>query len=195
MIRTCSISIFYHGSKAFEGCTICLIHNGLPNWWRFVTTCYRLSVRNMSTIEYCPLHVYECLWRHYFRTILLHFFPMFIHLVCRFSQPVTNCNPFWWPSRDWVYWTCMRVLGQKCKNLFWQTSKNVCRFIHAGFYCSSVHSTKLPACIGVFNYVFVIINKLVIWQANSSFLTLFEFKLLVLWNMSLQNLFHRTRQA
>lgn len=77
----------YHGSKAFEGCPICPIHNGLPNWWRFVTTCYHLSVRNMSTIEYCPLHVYECLWRHYFRTILLHFFPCLFILCAGFRNP------------------------------------------------------------------------------------------------------------
>ena len=32
-----------------------------------VTTCYRLSVRDISMIERSPSHLYECSWRHYFR--------------------------------------------------------------------------------------------------------------------------------
>ena len=118
-----------------------------------------MSVGNMSMIECCPPHIYECLWCHYFRTMNI---VTLLSPVCSSCvQVVTTCHklsqtvtPYDIPVTDWVYWTSIRLLGQKCKNLFWQTSKNVRRFIHAGFYCSSAQSTKFPACIGVSNFPF-----------------------------------------
>ena len=51
------------------------------------TTRHRLPVRDMLAIERRPTHL--CLWRHYLeREILLHFFRLFIFVVCGSSRMV-----------------------------------------------------------------------------------------------------------
>ena len=67
--------------------------------WQFVT-CWRLSVAAHTYMNVCGIIILE--WG-----ILLHFFRLFICVVCRSSWPVTNCHPFWWPITDWVYRTCI----------------------------------------------------------------------------------------
>ena len=44
------------------------------------------------------------------RVILVHFFRLFICLICESSRPVTNRHPFWRPVTDRVYWTFMLPL-------------------------------------------------------------------------------------
>ena len=56
---------------------------------RIATTRHCLTVRDMFAIEHRPPHLYECLWRHYFRT----------------RNTVTLLSP--------VYLRCLRVVATR----------------------------------------------------------------------------------
>ena len=75
-----------------EGCPIYPFRNGLLNWWRSVmdhNNPSQLSVCDMSAIECRPPHLYECLWRHYFRMRNIVTLLSPVCVVCDSSQSIT----------------------------------------------------------------------------------------------------------
>ena len=101
MFTYCQQTLRYCVAWNLFGCPIYLTHNGSPNW--IMMTCHLFSIRDMSTIECRPPHLYECLWCHYFRTRNIVTLPSPVYLCC--LRVVTNHHPFWRPFTDRVYWT------------------------------------------------------------------------------------------
>ena len=90
----------------FEGCLIHPIRKGASKWWRFVrrpVTVCQFAICRWSCVV---LHTYTNLCGIFIsleREILLHFFRLFICVLCGASLRVTNHQPFSRAVSDRVY--------------------------------------------------------------------------------------------
>ena len=69
--------------------------------WRILTTCHRLSVRNISAIKRHPPHLHEYLWRHYvrMRNIVTHLLPAYLcclWVIATCHKPSTPLTTHYW---------------------------------------------------------------------------------------------------
>ena len=111
------------------------------NWWRFVTdrdySSPFVSPRcDMSAIERRPLHLYDSLWRHYFRTRNIDALLSPVYLSC--LRVVTSRHPFWQPVTDrfdFLGCTCTRIY---CGNYTYRYSRlqyMFHTFFYTNFFC------------------------------------------------------------